>query len=647
MNNYTNILKDQLESMKVRKTYVKIILLDFEENKIKDIQGIVTQGSINVNGNAAIRRTLTLTMLAFQKNTNIENINNLISLNKKIKVEIGYNSPVPKETGDIVWFPMGTYVIEQASSSTSLTGITINITAKDKMVLLDGTVGGTFPSTVTFHEYEEFYTETISSIIKPTFYEIIREAVHTYGDQPYEKIHIFDLDLTAFSMIKYTGESKLMFREEYTDYLESDEYQDLYPYVYTPGEDIGYLETKLTSPQDLVFSAGDNVVSLLNKIVNLLGNYEFFFDLDGNFVFQQKKNCLHNEINSLNDLTSSDYLKAYSSEQYEDIIDSDKFLFSLSTSPKYNNIKNDFIVWGNKNVGNNINIGIRYHLLIEKRPELNLCKQYMYEKDLHTGFFDYEFLTLEEGLKEKDILKAKGEDYTLIGYPCLEWREELYRQALVRQGSGIDANYLDAELLAEWRNLYSTTDIWAYRTLEGYYEGWNYELIHDPLRLKYWLEFLDGTEFLEQYSISAIGKRTKIVNNSECHALFYKAAPELIFSLALDSEQEEKEKIKYYESKGQKICFVTSDFYNSSLSVSSTGISCYDIIKDLLYQHLVYQTAITITCLPKPYLEPNTLIYINNLECGLQGRYVINSLTIPLNYNGTMSISAVQALTKF
>jgi hypothetical protein len=62
--------------------------------------------------------------------------------------------------------------------------------------------------------------------------------------------------------------------------LEQDKYIKI---VY--GEDAGYFETNLTYPGQLVLNAGETVVTLLDKIVKALGNYEFFYDLDGNFIF--------------------------------------------------------------------------------------------------------------------------------------------------------------------------------------------------------------------------------------------------------------------------------------------------------------------------------------------------------------------------
>jgi len=36
------------------------------------------------------------------------------------------------------------------------------------------------------------------------------------------------------------------------------------------------------------------VTDALDQILEVLGNYEYFYDLDGNFVFQEKKNFFNN-----------------------------------------------------------------------------------------------------------------------------------------------------------------------------------------------------------------------------------------------------------------------------------------------------------------------------------------------------------------
>ena len=52
-----------LSEQKERDIYARIISLDINENPIDQIEGRVTGGSINVDGDSAIRRTCSLSMI--------------------------------------------------------------------------------------------------------------------------------------------------------------------------------------------------------------------------------------------------------------------------------------------------------------------------------------------------------------------------------------------------------------------------------------------------------------------------------------------------------------------------------------------------------------------------------------------------------
>jgi hypothetical protein len=41
----------------------------------------------------------------------------------------------------------------------------------------------------------------------------------------------------------------------------------------------------LTYAGDLIANVGETVVSVLDKIKNMLGEFEYFYDLEGHFVF--------------------------------------------------------------------------------------------------------------------------------------------------------------------------------------------------------------------------------------------------------------------------------------------------------------------------------------------------------------------------
>ena len=82
---------------------------------------------------------------------------------------------------------------------------------------------------------------------------------------------------------------------------------------------------------------------------------------------------------------------------------------------------------------------------------------------------------------------------------------------------------------------------------------------------------------------------------------------------------------------------------DSMFSISKQGKSAKDRLDELIYQHGYCIENITITAIPVYYLEPNTRIYVYDENTGLNGDYVISKITLPLTYNGTMSITATKA----
>ena len=624
----------KLDKMKIRVQYAKIILLSFDGYPVTEIQGTLSSGNISVNGSAAVRRTLNLTMLTAEED--LENINNIISINKQIKVFIGYDNP-SDEYEDIVWFKCGTFIINKANSSRSTSGWNISITGQDKMCMLNGFAGGTLPASVTFSEYyEEDPGNSDQIIVKyPTIFQIIQEAVVHYGGEHVNNVFINDVPDKAKLLLKWIGDQPLYYTGSELSTTKPKEYEK----VFTYGDDVCYKETDFTYPGELTLNAGETVVTLLDKIVSTLGNFEYFYDLDGHFIFQQKKN--YQDIQSpLLDLNLKDYLKNYNNESSIWSFDTLQTVTSITKTPNYENIKNDFIVWGIRTTAAGAEVGIRYHLAIDEKPRLDKALQYMYKTT--DGFYKYSY----EALKEEELVK---EGLILIGKPCEEWREELYRNALEASVStGYYSDY-DAELLAEWRKLFNPCPS---AEEAGDYDSntyWNYDVSEDPRSLDYWLDFVD-TPTLASYAVSKIGRRSKVVNDNKITSI---ANQEVLDIVVIDeqvhTEEEVKALIAEYSSYGQKYILLganATDGVRDNLVASSTGASAFDKIRDLLYQHLTYNTGITIQCLPIYWLEPNNLIYIYDEKSHINDNYAITQFTLPLGYNGTMSISAAEALRR-
>ena len=635
-----------LDKIKVRKTYAKITILDFvKEQPISSVEGLFTTGSMSVNGSSAVRRTVTFGMRADDKTYDITNLDNLISINKKINVEIGIKNPLVKyqeEYGETIWFPLGVYIISSATLSRNTSGININIQGKDKMAQLDGTVGGTLPASVTFHERQEIITSKFSDkdeirVSYPTIFQIIQESVHHYGGESADKIIINDIDLTAKMLVKYMGEYPMWINPTKTAFTIGNTNPGGWK-KYEPEQDVGYMTTSFTYPGDLILSAGETVASLLDKIAKTLGNHEFFYDVYGHFVFQEKRNYLNKSYTPIKELNGDIYFTSFNQGAAMYNLEDAETVVSYANNPKFDNIKNDFVVWGQRTTGAGTQTAICYHLAIDEKPFADVILQPM--------------IRTEEGKYElcSEAVYNSTEKKRQIGpaLPGGDWREELYRNALLASNTGSTHSAYDAELLSFWRTVYDpTNEDWEYS------KWWNPAVEDDPAQLIYWLDFLDSPD-LGKYSVNQIGRRTKAVNDTNIKKLYGTDYPDIMFLNKTSYEEDEmeyvtgltwEELLKHYDERGQAYMQIT-DSNIKNFGMSASGASAYDTIRTLIYQHLVYNTQVTVTTVPRYYMEPNNLIHIYDKTSGISGNFIISQFSLPLTYNGTMSITATEALTR-
>ena len=420
-----------LDEMRIKKHYAKITVLSFvDEKPLREIQGIATAGSITVNGQAALRRTISLTVSGVENENDIDNIENIISINKKVKIEVGLENPFEdyKNYGDIIWFPLGTYVINQATTSTTASSANISISGKDKMCMLDGTCGGTLPSAVTFHETQYEDENGDITIEQVPIFTIIKECVTHFGKEPEQNVIINDVDMTAKLSTKYVGQNPIWFSKDYKSFVISENApkdENFLQHKFIYGQDVGYQETDFTYPGELVFSAGDTVTSVLDKIIESLGNYEYFYDLDGHFVFQQKKNYLNYYYTPITQINDNYYIKAFSDSKYYYTFIDAKDALSYYNSPKYENIKNDFIVWGDKTNANGVTKTIQYHLAIDEKPQIDLANQYMWDITRGNGdhayyLFEYEKNDYNQTPEQKAIEIIYTENHSEITDSSIE-----------------------------------------------------------------------------------------------------------------------------------------------------------------------------------------------------------------------------------
>ena len=340
----------ELDKYRNKVIYARITSLKFDESPRESIEGRVTQGSINLDGASALRRSCSLTIVA----ENFQYDDYLWGMNTKFKLEIGVENPINSRYPDIIWFNQGIYLIASFNTSRSATNFTITIQGKDKMCLLNGEVGGSLTSSVDFGQIEEEDENGNWVIKKIPIPEIIRNAVHVYANEPYHNIVINDLDTYGLELLEYrydtpmylyrtidpsTGEMSntytgalletadkkyylsnvnndttnpaISLSEIPVDHLDmlvdtlvgtsdpkpvyikdNGSFKKLYMAKVQYGQTAGYRQTDLVYAGDLIANIGESITSVLDKIKNMLSEFEYFYDINGQFVFQKKQSFI-------------------------------------------------------------------------------------------------------------------------------------------------------------------------------------------------------------------------------------------------------------------------------------------------------------------------------------------------------------------
>lgn len=741
----------KLDSQTTREIYAKIILMTFDEHPIKEIQGRITQGSVNIDGASAVRRTCSLSMLAGDLDIN----DYYWGIKDKFKLEIGVANNIDNRYPEIIWFPQGLFVATALNENLSAQGYTISISGKDKMCLLNGDIGGNLPFSVDFGK-QEFYEktggfvkaevdknnfktnkyfvkrdnvyvlctdinfnphetyfseETMVKYERMTIKEIIQEAVSTFGGENLANIAINDLENFGLQLLECRTDvpmylikriaadkvTNITFDEDKTYYLASGapiqikEIPFYDPFithldsvdttlVYPTAEDagnpdkaysvakveygttVGYYITPLTYAGELISNVGETLTSVLDKLVQMLGDFEYFYDLDGKFVFQKKHTYLHTSWNNLKVSNNSVYAEdsAYTSSSVYSF-EGNKLITAFQNNPTLNNLRNDFAIWGKRIGPGGAEYPVHMRYAIDSKPT--------FYRTIAVSALD----TTVEGQPAKPQESKVYLSYDYVddtkeyeGYPRYDWREIIYQMAIDYfqyhhdledfQSRVADANfrfyplgitgyeryYTDME--GFWRQLYNPQpdedDFLEYDK----YTFWNKKVTNAPEELNFWIDFMDDDGEMGKYAISAIGDRPKAVNDNDVKAIYFRDTPSVLY-LSEDEYDDLDRSGDLLNYSGYTFLKRTSQSDNY-FNISAQGKSAKDQLDSLLYQHTYFTDNVTITTVPIYYLQPNYRIFVNDEKTGINGEYIVSKLTVPLSYSGTMSITASKAVSR-
>ena len=752
-------------------SYVRIAILDQYEKPIKSIEGRVQEGSsISISGSSSMRRTCTLNFIAEQDINDLTEIDNLLSINKKIKLESGirYNINFAKdliyyssivdfpETGEIgkiyvdqgllkyyfwnqsnyveindvfkypnpiLWFPQGVYVITQPNLSHNPNGTLISLNLKDKMCLLNGEMAGGLPTSITFHEYDQMIGEVVCSSdprtdatiekneysiysythddktdyyswtkkygweessskeigeivhIPQLFYDIIETVVIRFGNESPSKVIINDVPKEIKQLVRWTS-SKPLYHNTANGIYTTDELMLTNEGTWRTflfNDDIGYVYTDFTYPGELITNIGDTVCGVLDKVIACLGNYEYFYDIDGNFVFQEKRNYLNTSYlpleiandtqrfylennwvkegtdapitldnNSLCVLGRENFKADYYGDQKSvyNFEEGSSLISSYNNTPSYTSIKNDYHIWGKNTDG----YAIHYHLVIKDKPK----KQVIWNNgvaSLHYPARKIVFLTKNgDDSQYNGMIKLAGATEEGVDYEPDDWRAELYLQGLEIQAAGGRPDIYQQELLDlfdaiyEW-GYYDSTQQWI---PHGRFKA---DITTRPNSLQYFIDYLEPTDNLYSVAVEEVGTKMFSYQQDKVIRIYDNEVPDyILIDLSMSSDYKNMV-MEECGTEGQKFSLIDADLY-ANIAIGTKGYSAQETVRDYLYQYTNYNEVINLQSIPIYYLDVNRRITVKDKLIGINGDYIINTITLPLVPNSAMTINAVRALNR-
>ena len=183
---------------------------------------------------------------------------------------------------------------------------------------------------------------------------------------------------------------------------------------------------------------------------------------------------------------------------------------------------------------------------------------------------------------------------------------------------------------------------------------WNINVFEAPETLNFWIDFLESDYELAQFSVPMIGDRAKVVNEDKASAIIFKDIPHLIFMATstingkglLGNGDPDFDIITYNRQMSSQTGYIKVTYpsgMDQLFTISSRYLSVKDKIDSLLYDFAYCAENISLTSIPIYFLDPNTRIYVHDKTTNINGEYIVSKITLPLAYNGTMSVTASKA----
>lgn len=681
---------------------IKIELLEWNtENVVDTIEGYATSGTRTEDGNSVIRNTLNLSFVPTKGNSQLLNPNNELYPNKKIKLYEGINNKMTHNTTRWypkgVYVLTAPSIVYASNSYT----ITINATDKmslcdgsvsgkiDFSTRIDAEYEVNNKKSIYITEAADEFNKILNKEVKtPAELENVkaliilklRQYLYYVTSTDYtqesavltlinniESIQfttaIYDLqgysqsfskllnnttykklkikDIVKYVMIEYAHENPAkVIINDIPDKIKTPVYIKATKTANTDDKTkIGYKMIDYIYPEELIVSAGTPVTAILDSCVQALGgNFEYFYDYNGYFIFQEKKNYINNNIVDINNLEPSDYKYKYDYFPIHYDFSKSKIVSSYSNSATWLNIKNDISVWGNDETKT-----LGYRVVIDEKPIVpkNIINHFNTTQKM--DWREYIVHNYQIGINNILVGKNRGEeisnDYDLtVNNPTVvvcptDQKEKYYykrynkekqvweRLLIEYEDKGAEIPKYYPELSTLWFN-------------DRFYANGEPQ---DKGVYNYNLDLLSGDVDFNKWRISSLGTRVEAITDNDVKQLYPTKIEEILVYV------DEKD-LQYTTDKAAAIKLNSYDEFRFYRPAGNIYKDAYSAVKEQLFKNLYSNEQVTISSLPILTLSANQRCYCYNLNAQVDGFYLTQTITEDFS-NHTMTTTLIKNLT--
>jgi hypothetical protein len=601
----------------VRNVYVKMYVMDKNDNILDEISGKAIEGTIDMDGTANIQRQVNNLKILLDSNTLLPNQkDSLIWTDKHFQLKIGIADLLkPKDDPDYIhWYNMGIFLYKTVEMDYSSTESYLMVNGLDKMCKFTGDLGGQFETDIKIENSGVPITEAIRHI-----------AVDLGGEDPNKLLldNVIDDDgnilSLPYTMTKAVGD---------TMYDAMKELADLYKYYIFYYDENGYLVLEhlkllLDSPVDVDFRDVDYTIS--NQVQEDYTYIKNYVKVVGQALSPTVTTIDSPTVDNPNPVNNSSSVKLLFNKPVYDsnhnrIVDG----ADLKTYFAYDGTASNYT----KAVYNDNDWSIMFTITGENGKILKPNSNMIYDSG-EMPFDDGGIIFSDKEDTWSKLLSAivvtDGVNNTTQF--ILSFNKALFDKDGIQLNNNTDVKNSFTYSNGNAGNFLSATytyDSYSWQIKLNFAQAIQdavIEINKDGLNNEHSLYDSSGTIYQPESYIMTGETWTKVIDT-----------PLPSYQVSAYAENTDNTSPYSIDNIGKRVLSINEDkIYNVTQGQMRADFE--------LQTHSNLNESVTLSCLQQYYMKPNTILYLYNKKYGIDGKYVVNKISYSLKSSDNMSIT--------